>query len=58
MFDFGYDLVRHSTHCIIVHGGGVEDTAFEVKAKDRVAEDRLPRVQGQKGTRPRTRGHV
>jgi len=32
----------------------------EAKAKDRVAEDRLPRGKGQKGSRPRTRsrGHV
>jgi len=30
----------------------------EAKAKDRVAEDRLPQGQGQKGLRPRTRGHV
>jgi len=49
---------------------GGEDTTFEAKArtlkksaaktKDRVAEDRLPRCQRQKGSRPRprTRGHV
>jgi len=30
----------------------------EAKAKDRVSEDRLPRGQRQKGSRPRTRGHV
>jgi len=42
---------------ICTRGGG-EDTTFEAKAKDsekvRVAEDRLPRGQGQKGSRPRT----
>jgi len=27
----------------------------EAKAKDRVAEDRLPRGQGQKGSKPRPR---
>jgi len=31
---------------------------FEAKAKDRVVNDRLPRNQGQKGSWPRTRGHV
>jgi len=32
----------------------------EAKAKDRVSEDRLPRGQGQKGSRPspKTRGYV
>jgi len=32
----------------------------EVKAKDRVTKDRLPRGQGQKGLRPKpsTRGHL
>jgi len=30
----------------------------ETKAKGLVAEDRLPQGQGQKGSRPRTRGYV
>jgi len=38
--------------------GSGEDATFEAKAKDRVAENRLPRGQGQNGSRPRTRGHV
>jgi len=30
----------------------------EAKVKNRVAEDRLPRGQGQNGSRPRIRGHL
>jgi len=43
--------------------GGCEDTTFEVKDSEKCqgqsCEDCwLPRSQGQKGSRPRTRGHV
>jgi len=55
---------KHVNDCCEVDAltrGGGEDTTFEAKeatAKDRVAEYRLPRGQGQKGSRPRTRGYV